>query len=118
MHEKISDSLNLAGIEIDPSDYDSVEDYVKAVNKRIDKGIRNFIQNNPKVSFENILTSLSNDGSTTLLKDSQEFWGKTLKSVESIPNAKRLTFVDNEGKESYYNVHYDDGLVIVPDVAE
>lgn len=118
MHEKISNSLNSAGIEIDPSDYDSIEDYVKAVNKRIDKGIRNFIQNNPKVSFENILTGLSNDGSTTLLKDSQEFWGKTLKSVESIPNAKRLTFIDNEGKESYYNVHYDDGLVIVPDVAE
>lgn len=118
MHQKISNSLNSAGIEIDPSDYDSVEDYVKAVNKRIDKSIRNFVQNNPKVSFENILTSLSDDGSTTLLKDSQEFWGKTLKSVESIPNAKRLTFVDNEGKESYYNIHYDDGLVIVPDVAE
>ena len=118
MHQKISNSLNSAGIEIDSSDYDSVEDYVKAVNKRIDKSIRNFVQNNPKVSFENILTSLSDDGSTTLLKDSQEFWGKTLKSVESIPNAKRLTFVDNEGKESYYNIHYDDGLVIVPDVAE
>ena len=118
IHEKISNSLNLAGIEIDPSDYDSVEDYVKAVNKRIDKSIRNFVQNNPKVSFENILTSLSGDGSTTLLKDSQEFWGKALKSMESIPNAKRLTFVDNEGKESYYNIHYDDGLVIVPDVAE
>ena len=118
IHEKISNSLNSAGIEIDPSDYDSVEDYVKAVNKRIDKSIRNFVQNNPKVSFENILTSLSGDGSTTLLKDSQEFWGKALKSMESIPNAKRLTFVDNEGKESYYNIHYDDGLVIVPDVAE
>lgn len=118
MHEKISNFLNSAGIEIDPSDYDSVEDYVKSVNKRIDKSIRNFVQNNPKVSFENILTGLSDDGSTTLLKDSQEFWGKTLKSVESIPNAKRLTFVDNEGKESYYNIHYDDGLVIVPDVAE
>ena len=118
IHEKISNSLNSVGIEIDPSDYDSVEDYVKAVNKRIDKSIRNFVQNNPKVSFENILTSLSGDGSTTLLKDSQEFWGKALKSMESIPNAKRLTFVDNEGKESYYNIHYDDGLVIVPDVAE
>lgn len=118
MHEKISNFLNSAGIEIDPSDYDSVEDYVKSVNKRIDKSIRNFVQNNPKVSFENILTGLSDDGSTTLLKDSQEFWGKTLKSVESIPNAKRLTFIDNEGKESYYNIHYDDGLVIVPDVAE
>lgn len=118
MHEKISNFLNSAGIEIDPSDYDSVEDYVKSVNKKIDKSIRNFVQNNPKVSFENILTGLSDDGSTTLLKDSQEFWGKTLKSIESIPNAKRLTFVDNEGRESYYNIHYDDGLVIVPDVAE
>ena len=118
MHEKISNSLNSAGIEIDPSDYDSVQDYVKSVNKKIDKSIRNFVQNNPKVSFESILTSLSDDGNTTLLKDSQEFWGKTLKSIESIPNAKRLTFVDNEGRESYYNIHYDDGLVIVPDVAE
>lgn len=118
MHEKISNFLNSAGIEIDPSDYDSVEDYVKAVNKRIDKSVRNFVQNNPKVSFENILTGLSDNGGTTLLKDSQEFWGKTLKSIESIPNAKRLTFVDNEGRESYYNIHYDDGLVIVPDVAE
>jgi hypothetical protein len=43
MHNSISNTLNLAGIEIDPADYDTVEDYVKAVNKRIDKGLRNFI---------------------------------------------------------------------------
>lgn len=118
MHNSISNTLNLAGIEIDPADYDTVEDYVKAVNKRIDKGLRNFIQNNPKVSFENILLGLSENGDITSLKDSEEFWGKTLKATDSIPNAKRLTFIDQDGNESYYNIHYDDGLVIVPDTAE
>ena len=118
MHNSISNTLNLAGIEIDPADYDTVEDYVKAVNKRIDKGLRNFIQNNPKVSFENILLGLSENGDVTSLKDSEEFQGKTLKATDSIPNAKRLTFVDQDGNESYYNIHYDDGLVIVPDIAE
>ena len=118
MHNSISSTLNLAGIEIDPADYDTVEDYVKAVNKRIDKGLRNFVQNNPKVSFENILLGLSENGDVTSLKDSEEFQGKTLKATDSIPNAKRLTFVDQDGNESYYNIHYDDGLVIVPDIAE
>ena len=118
MHNSISNTLNLAGIEIDSADYDTVEDYVKAVNKRIDKGLRNFIQNNPKVSFENILLGLSENGDITSLKDSEEFQGKTLKATDSIPNAKRLTFVDQDGNESYYNIHYDDGLVIVPDIAE
>ena len=118
MHNSISNTLNLAGIEIDPADYDTVEDYVKAVNKRIDKSLRNFIQNNPKVSFENILLGLSENGDVTSLKDSEEFQGKTLKAIDSIPNAKRLTFVDQNGNESYYNIHYDDGLVIVPDIAE
>lgn len=118
MHNSISNTLNLAGIEIDPADYDTVEDYVKAVNKRIDKSLRNFVQNNPKVSFENILLGLSENGDVTSLKDSEEFQGKTLKATDSIPNAKRLTFVDQDGNESYYNIHYDDGLVIVPDIAE
>lgn len=118
MHNSISNILNLAGIEIDPADYDTVEDYVKAVNKRIDKSLRNFVQNNPKVSFENILLGLSENGDVTSLKDSEEFQGKTLKTIDSIPNAKRLTFIDQDGNESYYNIHYDDGLVIVPDIAE
>lgn len=118
MHNSINDILNLSGIEIDPTDYDTVEDYVKAVNKRIDKGLRNFVQNNPKVSFGNILLGLSENGDITSLKDSEEFQGKTLKSIDSVPNAKRLTFVDQSGNESYYNIHYDDGLVIVPDIAE
>lgn len=118
MHNSISNTLNIAGIEIDPADYDTVEDYVKAVNKRIDKSLRNFVQNNPKVSFENILLGLSENGDVTSLKDSEEFQGKTLKAMDSIPNAKRLTFVDQDGNESYYNIHYDDGLVIVPDIAE
>lgn len=118
MHNSISNTLNLAGIEIDPADYDTVEDYVKAVNKRINKSLRNFIQNNPKVSFENILLGLSENGDITSLKDSKEFQDKTLKTTDSIPNAKRLTFIDQDGNESYYNIHYDDGLVIVPDTAE
>lgn len=118
MHNSISDTLSLSGIEIDPADYDIVEDYVKAVNKRIDKGLRNFVQNNPKVSFENILLRLSKNGDIISLEDSEEFQGKTLKAVDSIPNAKRLTFVDQDGNEFYYNIHYDDGLVIVPDTAE
>ena len=118
MHNSISNTLNLTGIEIDPADYDTVEDYVKAVNKRIDKSLRNFIQNNPKVSFENILLGLSENWDVTSLKDSEEFQGKTLKAIDSIPNAKRLTFIDQDGNESYYNIHYDDGLVIVPDTAE
>ncbi len=118
MHNSISNILNLAGIEIDPADYDTVEDYVKAVNKRIDKSLRNFIQNNPKVSFENILLGLSDNGDVTFLKDSEEFQSKTLKETDSIPNAKRLTFIDQDGNESYYNIHYDDGLVIVLDIAE
>lgn len=118
MHNSISNILNLAGIEIDPADYDTVEDYVKAVNKRIDKSLRNFVQNNSKVSFENILLGLSENGDITFLKDSEEFQSKTLKAIDSIPNAKRLTFVNQDGNEFYYNIHYDDGLVIVPDIAE
>lgn len=118
MHNSISNTLSLAGIEIDPADYNTIEDYVKAVNKRIDKSLRNFVQNNPKVSFKNILLGLSENGDVTSLKDSKEFQGKTLKAIDSIPNAKRLTFADQDGNESYYNIHYDDGLVIVPDIAE
>jgi hypothetical protein len=40
------------------------------------------------------LLGLSENGDVTSLKDSEEFWGKTLKATDSIPNAKRLTFVD------------------------
>lgn len=118
LHNSISEKLNLAGIEIDDADYDTIEKYINAVNKKIDRSLRNFIQNNPNVSFENILLGVSEKGDISTLKDSKEFQNKELISVETIPNAKRLTFRDQQKNESYYIIYYDEKLKIVPDTKE
>lgn len=115
LHNSISSSLEAADIEIDPSDFDNITDYIEVLNERVDTKLRDFITNNPDVQFDNIITNISKDGDITLLKDREEFQGKTLINVESIPNAKRLTFVDSEGKESYYNIQYHNGAEITED---
>ena len=84
------------------------------VNKEIDIELRNFIWNNPDIQFENILTSISDNGSLTLLKDNEYFQGKTFKSIEPIPNAKRITLINSEGKEEHYSIQYNNGVVVVP----
>ena len=114
LHNKVAQALTLAGIEISPTDFDSVEDYIEMVNEEIDIGLRNFIWNNPDIQFENMLTSMSDDGSLTLLKDNEYFQGKTFKSMEFIPNAKKITLVNSEGKEEYYSIQYHNGVVVVP----
>lgn len=114
LHNKVAQVLTLAGIEISPTDFDSVEDYIGGVNTEIDIQLRNFIQNNSNIQFENMLTSMSNDGSLTLLKDNEYFQGKTFKSMELIPNAKKITLVNSEGKEEYYSIQYHNGVVVIP----
>ena len=114
LHNKVAQALTLAGIEISPTDFDSVEDYIEMVNEEIDIELRNFIWNNPDIQFENILTSISDNGSLTLLKDNEYFQGKTFKSIEPIPNAKRITLVNSEGKEEHYSIQYNNGVVVVP----
>ena len=118
LHDKVEQALTLSGIEISPTDFESVEDYVKMVNKKIDRELRNFIWNNPNTQFENMLTSMSTDGSLTLLKDNEYFQGKTFKSIEPIPNAKKITLINSEGKEEYYSIQYNNGVIVIPDQVE
>lgn len=114
LHNKVAKDLTLSGIDISPTDFDSVEDYIEIVNEKIDIELRNFIQNNPDIQFENMLTSMSDDGSLTLLKDNEYFQGKTFKSMELIPNAKKITLINSEGKEEYYSIQYNNGVVVLP----
>lgn len=114
LHNKVAQALTLAGIELSPTDFESVEDYIEGVNTEIDIQLRNFIQNNSNIQFENMLTSMSDDGSLTLLKDNEYFQGKTFKSMEFIPNAKKITLVNSEGKEEYYSIQYHNGVVVRP----
>lgn len=118
LHNSIKDALNLSGIDIDYNDFDNINDYVEVLNGEIDVKLRDFISNNSEIPFDNIITNVSENGDISLLKNSEEFKNKTLINIENIPNAKRLTFTDNEGNEYYYNIHYDKGLVIVPDKKE
>ena len=118
LHNKVEQALTLSGIEISPTDFDSVEDYIEIVNEKIDRELRNFIWNNPNTQFENVLTSMSTDGSLTLLKDNEYFQGKTFKSIESIPNAKKITLINSEGKEEYYSIQYNNGVIVIPDQVE
>ena len=118
LHNKVAKALTLSGIEISPTDFDSVEDYIEIVNEKIDRELRNFIWNNPNTQFENVLTSMSTDGSLTLLKDNEYFQGKTFKSIESIPNAKKITLINSEGKEEYYSIQYNNGVIVIPDQVE
>ena len=118
LHDQVEQALTLSGIEISPTDFESVEDYVKMVNKEIDRELRNFIWNNPNTQFENMLTSMSADGSLTLLKDNKYFQGKTFKSIEPIPNAKKITLINSEGKEEYYSIQYNNGVIVIPDQVE
>lgn len=118
LHDSIKDTLNLSGIDIDFNDFDNITDYVEVLNEEVDVKLRDFISNNSEISFDNIITNISENGDISLLKDNEEFINKTLINIENIPNAKRLTFTDNEGNEYYYNIHYDKGLVIVPDKKE
>ena len=34
--------------------------------------------------------------------------------MEFIPNAKKITLVNSEGKEEYYSIQYHNGVVVVP----
>lgn len=114
LHNQVEQALTLSGIEISPSDFESVEDYIEMVNTEIDIQLRNFIWNNSDIQFENMLTSMSDNGSVTLLKDNEYFQGKTFKSMEPIPNAKKITLVNSEGKEEYYSIQYNNGVIVVP----
>lgn len=114
LHDQVDQDLTLSGIELSPTDFESVEDYIEGVNTEIDIQLRNFIQNNSNIQFENMLTSMSDDGSLTLLKDNEYFQGKTFKSMEFIPNAKKITLVNSEGKEEYYSIQYHNGVVVIP----
>ena len=114
LHDQVGQALTLSGIEISPTDFESVDDYIEGVNTEIDIQLRNFIQNNSNIQFENMLTSMSNNGSLTLLKDNEYFQGKTFESMELIPNAKKITLVNSEGKEEYYSIQYHNGVVVRP----
>lgn len=112
----INPILSKLGITIKAANFRSLDNYINKVNVKIKSVLEDFIKGNTSNNFEDLILKIDNEGNVDYLKDKVEFKGKTLKSIEVIPEGKALTFTDSEGKEHIYHIWYSDGEIDIKEM--
>lgn len=115
-HNKIKAALEQNQLEVDPSNFDSLDEYKTRVKELINDSLEDYLNANSDKDFNSIICGINDDG-VVYLKDLPEFKDLTFvsKGDGSQISANQVTMSDG----TTYSIRKDrSGTVIVENVAE
>ena len=113
-HNNIAPILTLNGIDIDPNDYDNLNEYKEKVNELIFDHIKDYLNSNNDENFNNIITGVDENG-VIYLKNRPEFKGAEFVSKGDGSSAFPANQVlMSDGNLYYINISRTGDIIIEP----